>query len=135
MIRWSHAFAYRKAMWIRQFSIQISRITAASVVLIGWYQLNAMRKHANVDNFVRTENSKSISMLISIRNLKAERVGVSVLVKEYQEDRSSCNILVRYFQQIQTLVSQESRSTANLHVRIWWRLRRVKLSIQLIKEI
>lgn len=77
-----------------------------------------MKKHANVDNFVKTGNFKSINILISIQNLRAGKVGDSVQVKEFQEDHSSCNILVKYFQQIRTLADQESNNIANLHVHI-----------------
>ena len=47
-----------------------------------------MKIHATVVNFAPTENFKNMNTPTFILNHKAEKDGVSVLAKEFQEDPS-----------------------------------------------
>jgi hypothetical protein len=51
-----------------------------------------MTKHANVVNYVKIGNFKSINMLVFIHFLLEVRVGDFVLDKKLKKDSSLCNI-------------------------------------------
>lgn len=135
MIKCSHVSVVQKARTKQVYSTPTFHITVARDALTEWCLLNAMMIHVIVDSSAPIENFKNINILMYILCHKVVKAGDCRLVREYLVVHLLCNILERYLLLILILVRQGLRSIANLLVLIWWRLRRDRLLIQLIRAI